>query len=192
MSGKLFLVSAPSGAGKTSLVDEVIVRLKLQYSIDRLVTYTSRDIRPGEQEGKDFCFVSSKEFERLIQKGFFLEWSKEYEYYYGSPNSVKEDIKNGKSRILVIDRNGARQVLKHVSDAVTIWIYTLSVEVLRKRLLDRGVNSLQQIESRINLAKIELEEEKNNKLYVHHLLNDNFDEAANNLELIFAKELKKF
>ena len=104
MSGKLFIVSAPSGAGKTSLVDEILTRLRPKCPIDRCVTYTSREIRPGEQEGVDFCYVSPQEFEKRVQEGFFLEWSKEYEHYYGSPRQVENELRNGNSRILVIDR----------------------------------------------------------------------------------------
>lgn len=192
MSGKLFIVSAPSGAGKTSLVDEILTRLKRQYNIDRLVTYTSRDIRPGETEGKDFCFVSPKEFEKRVQEGFFLEWSKEYEHYYGSPRRVENDLKDGHSRILVIDRSGAKQVLEHISDAITVWIYTPSIEVLKERLLSRGVNSPEQIETRLEIAKQELEQEAQHKFYTHHILNDDFEKAASDLEKILENELKIF
>ncbi|MFC1841935.1 guanylate kinase [Candidatus Dependentiae bacterium] len=192
MSGKLFIVSAPSGAGKTSLVNEILTRLQPKYPIDRLVTYTSREIRPGEREGIDFCYVTPQEFEKRAQEGFFLECSKEYECYYGSPNCVKDDLKKGDSRVLVIDRNGAKQVVDAVSDAVTIWIYAPSIDVLKKRLVNRGLNSVEQIERRIELAKTELEEEEKSKFYKYHVLNDNFDQAADNLESIFINELKKF
>ena len=189
MSGKLFIVSAPSGAGKTSLIDEILTRLQPRYVIDRVVTYTSRDARPGECEGVDFCYVSPKEFEKRVQEGFFLEWSKAYEHYYGSPTSVKDDLKNGNSRILVIDRVGAKQVLKHVSEAVTVWIHTPSIDILRQRLMRRGANSLSQIEKRIELARKELQDEEANRVYTYHVLNGDFDKAAKDLEEIFVKEL---
>lgn len=192
MNGKLFIVSAPSGAGKTSLVDEILTRLPSKYTIDRLITYTSREIRPGEYQGVDFFYVSQKDFEKRVREGFFIEWSKEYEHYYGSPLSVKNELEIGKSKILVIDRNGAKQVLKQISDAVTIWITVSSIDVLRDRLLGRGLNSLDQIEKRIKLANIELKQEEKNGFYKYHILNDNFSEAADNLEKIFVNTLKKF
>ena len=191
MSGKLFIVSAPSGAGKTSLVNEVLGRLKPKHPIDRLITYTSRDIRKGEQEAVDFCFVSPQEFEMQIKNDFFLEWSKEYHHYYGSPAQVLQELKEGKSRILVIDQNGAKQVLQRVPDASTIWIYTPTIEALKERLEKRGLNTPEQIKKRLEIAKNELAQEKKNSFYEHHILNDVYNEAADNLERVLLSELLK-
>jgi len=192
MSGKLFIVSAPSGAGKTTLVDEVLGRLRPNYSIDRLVTYTSRAKRDGEEDGKDFHFISSLEFEMKIKNGFFIEWSNEYGHYYGSPSNVKGDLYKGDSKILVIDRKGAKQVIEQLSDSILIWIYTKNAAILRQRLVARGLNTEEQIEARLKLAKVELEQEAKNPFYRHHILNDIFDNAANNLELIFLNEFANF
>jgi len=189
MEGKLFIVSAPSGAGKTSLVDEILARLMPQYPIDRLVTYTSREIRGGEKHGKDFFFVSPKEFEMRVQQGFFIEWSNEYGHYYGSPKQVQKDLQDGMSRVLVIDRKGAKQVVEHIKKPVLIWIYTHGLDVLKNRLLKRGKNSSEQIEKRLKIAKFELEEEQKNKFYRHHILNDIFADAAASLESVFVSEL---
>jgi len=189
MSGKLFIVSAPSGAGKTSLVEEVLGRLKPKYLIDRLITYTSRDIRKGEKEGVDFCFVSSQEFEMRIKNDFFLEWSKEYHHYYGSPASVLQELKAGNSRVLVIDQNGAKQVLQRVPEASTIWIYTPTIEVLRERLEKRGLNTPEQIKKRLEIAKNELAQEEKTRSYKHHILNGVYKEAADNLENVLLGEL---
>jgi len=191
MDGKLFVVSAPSGAGKTSLVDAVLGKLKPEHPIDRLVTYTSRKIRSGEKEGIDFFYVSPDEFEKRIQSGFFIEWSKEYHHYYGSPSHVLDDLKLGNSRVLVIDRRGAKQVAASVEDVVTIWISVPDIRVLKERLVKRGLNTPAQIEKRIEIAKFELEQEEKNDLYTHHIVNDVFDIAAKNLEQIFLKELSK-
>ena len=192
MSGKLFIVSAPSGAGKTSLVDNVLPRLQNEYPIDRLVTYTSRGKRSGEREGIDFNYISDKEFKNKIDQGFFVEWSKAYDHYYGSPAGVIQDVSSGKSKILVIDQVGAKKLAARISDTVGIWIYTPTVDVLRQRLLDRGHNNLEQIERRIKRAAFELEQEAKNKFYKYHILNDIFDDASQNLELILVKELKSF
>jgi len=192
MSGKLFIVSAPSGAGKTSLIEHILPKLQKRYPIDRLITCTSRDIRPGECNGVDFDFITESDFETKIKQGFFIEWSKAYDCYYGSPVGVIDDLSAGSSRVLVIDRVGAKQVLDRISSSVTIWIYPPSIGVLKERLLKRGVNTLQQVERRIELARFELEDEAKNKLYNYHVLNDVFDEASERLEAIFVNELKKF
>jgi len=192
MSGKLFIISAPSGAGKTSLVENILPKLKQTYQIDRLVTCTSRQKRPGERDGIDFNFMSDIDFELKIKQGFFIEWSKAYDHYYGSPASVVDDLKVGNSRVLVIDRLGAKQVLERLSDCVAIWIYPPSVGALRERLLTRGANTLDQVERRLELAKFELEEESKRKLYKYHILNDIFSDASEKLESIFVNELKKF
>lgn len=190
MCGKLFIISAPSGAGKTSLVDAVLCRLKPVCSIDRAITYTSRCKRKGEQEGVDFHFLSDDEFKCRIDQGFFVEWSCEYGHYYGSPACIVDDLQVGCSRILVIDRKGAMQVLEHIKDPVLIWIQVKNLDVLKSRLLSRGLNTKEQIEERLKLAKIEIEQEAKNPFYKYHILNDVFDQAAKNLELIFLKELE--
>ena len=192
MSGKLFIISAPSGAGKTTLVDDILLKLKQKYPIDRLITCTSRCRRPGERCGIDFDFMSDVEFQIKIKQGFFIEWSKAYDHYYGSPVSVIDDLRAGNSKILVIDRVGTQQVLKRISDSITIWISPPSIGELRRRLLTRSVNTLNQVERRLELARFELEQESKNKLYKYHVLNDVFDEASKKLETIFVNELKKF
>ena len=192
MSGKLFIISAPSGAGKTSLVDDVLPRLQDVCSIDRLITYTSREKRPGERESVDFNYISDKEFENKIHQGFFIEWSKAYDHYYVSPADVVQDLGNGKSKILVIDQVGAKKLTERIPDVVTIWIYTPTVDVLRQRLLQRGHNSEKQIERRLERAKFELEEEAKKIFYKYHILNDVFDDAAKHLEQILVNELKNF
>ena len=192
MSGKLFIISAPSGAGKTSLVDDVLPKLQDVCSIDRLITYTSREKRPGEQDGVDFNYISDKEFEDKIYQGFFIEWSRAYDHYYGSPADVVKDMANGKSKILVIDQVGARKLIERISNVVTIWIYTSTIDVLKERLVKRGCNSLAQIEKRVERARFELEQEAKNKFYKYHILNDVFDDATKNLEQILVNELKKF
>lgn len=187
--GKLFIVSAPSGAGKTSLVDNIINTFGKEYNIERLITYTSRQIRHGEEHGKDFYFVTKQEFEERIEQGFFIEWSLDYGHYYGSPASVKGQIESGVSKVLVIDRNGAKQVIRGFSDAVTIWIFVQSVDILRHRLLKRGLNTIEQIEQRLKIAQQELLQETRTNLYKYHVLNDDFYEATEKLKEIFLKEL---
>src|SRR5581483_9450453 len=97
MAGKLFIVSACSGAGKTTLVTEVLNRFKNSFEISRCVTYTSKVPRGNEVDGKDYCFLSVQEFEDYINKGFFLEWSHHYGNYYGTSLNLLQDLEKGKS-----------------------------------------------------------------------------------------------
>lgn len=190
MQGKLFIVSAPSGAGKTSLVEAVLKNIGGLCDIERFVTYTSREIRPGEIAGRDFCYISDCDFETLINTGFFMEFSRDYGCYYGSPKYVKMDLERGKSRILVIDRTGALQIAKHIQTAVKIWINVDSVDVLRERLEKRGVNSDEQISKRLARAREEIEEEQKNNFYEYVVYNDVFEEAVKKFENILKKELQ--
>ncbi|MDP3889405.1 MAG: guanylate kinase [bacterium] len=191
MPGKLFIVSAPSGAGKTTLVNAVLGKLKLEYPIDRVITYTTKKARVGEQDGRDYHFISPIEFERRIKQNFFLEWSTAYNAYYGSPRQVLNDIQTGQSYILIIDRMGAEQVIKHTNDVVLVWIYTTNLQDIHQRLMGRATESPEVIQARINQAQKEIIREQKQPLYQYHLCNDDFDQAVHNLEHFFRHELKK-
>jgi len=199
MSGKLFIVSAPSGAGKTTLVNEVLGRLGLKYSIDRVITYTSRAVRLGEKPGKDYHFLSPEGFNRKINDGFFLEWSGEYDHYYGTPRHILNELKQGLSRVLVIDRAGAKSVLSIAQDpspalregVVPIWIYTSDFVELERRLVARGDNTNEQIKRRLEIAQKEVKKEQEKPLYKYRILNDNFTKASQELEALFVCELEK-
>lgn len=199
MLGKLFIISAPSGAGKTTLVNKVLPLLRGKHSIDRVVTYTSRPVRYGEKNGQDYHFVSSVDFEQKIRNGFFLEWTGEYGHYYGTPMQMVRSIELGLSQILVITRAGASRVLEIAHDpsptlsncVVPIWICTSTIDELRMRLLRRGENTQEQIERRIKLAQSELEQESEYSLYKYSILNDHFLTALKELETIMLAELQK-
>jgi len=188
--GKLFIISSCSGAGKTTLVNEILSRIPSQCGLGRLVTYTSRSAREGERDAEDFYFISPSEFEKKIKSGFFIEWSCAYGHYYGSPASVIDDLKGGFSRILVIDRLGASQIVNKIEDVVTIWISVSSLEVLRCRLISRGKNSMKEIKKRLAIAQGEVEQEIKKTFYKYKVLNDIFEDAAQELEAIFLQELK--
>ncbi len=189
MRGRLFVVSAPSGAGKTSLVETVLPIVRKKHRIEQVTTYTSKQPRSSDAKRKDFYFVTSSEFERLIKKQFFLEWSDAYGAYYGTPRSIMDDLKMGSSFIVVIDRVGAQQICTEVSDAVLIWIAVHDMEVLQERLTKRGTESTEQIAMRLQRAQIEIDLECANRLYTHHIPNDHFATAANNLASIIIQEL---
>jgi guanylate kinase len=181
MRGRLFIISAPSGAGKTSLVEAVIPLVNRQHPIEQVITYTTKKPRSTDPTKKDFHFIGTTEFERRIKEQFFLEYSDAYGAYYGSPRSVIDEMQQGKSFILVIDRVGAQQVIKQIPDAVLVWISVANTEVLRERLTARATESQAQIEYRLQRAQVEIDLETENRLYTYHVVNDNFTTAIEKL-----------
>ena len=192
MSGKLFVISAPSGAGKTTLVRHSIERLQEFHSISRVVTYTTKVPREGEAaEGVDYHFLSQADFEKKIGEKFFIEWSSAYGHYYGSPISIAGRLAEGHSCILILDRAGAARVKEQMPEAVLIWIYTSSLEVLKHRILKRGGESPEQVERRLEIAMLEIEQEAIRPSYNFHVLNEDFYESLEKLCEIFKLFLKK-
>lgn len=189
MAGKLFIISAPSGAGKTSLVERLIVSIRCHHPIDRVITYTSKSARPTEKDGQHYHFVSEDEFRHKMEAGFFMEWSDAYGCYYGSPCSVLQEIERGRSYILIIDRVGAQKVAEQCEYAVLIWLYTKGLEVLKERLEQRNTEKPEQIEHRLDCARREMEQELRCPLYRYHVLNDDFEWALRKLEKIIKREL---
>lgn len=187
--GKLFIVSGPSGVGKTTLVKAIITRLYPTYPIERIVTYTSKKMRLGEKEAQDYYFISHSEFEGKITQGFFLEWSTAYNAYYGSPRSILGDLSRGKSCILIIDRIGAQKIVAHVKDPVLIWLTVSCLDILRDRLYMRGTENDEKIARRLERAKIEIEDEQNKPFYKYYVCNDDFKKAVVMLEEIIRQEL---
>jgi len=189
--GKLFIISGPSGTGKSTLVREVIKRLNPKIAIERVVTYTARPPREGEVDGKDYHFVSHDEFKAKRKDGFFLEDTLFADKPYATPASVLDDLKLGKHCIVVPDKYGAKEMHKIVSDAVLIWVIPPNVEILKQRLCARNTETHEQMEKRLKIAKNELAEEDKNRDYKYHLVNDVFDRAVAELELIIKDELGK-
>lgn len=191
MIGTLFVISAPSGAGKTTLVTHLLERLKDDWSIDRVITYTTKEPRPTEVQAKDYYFISMAEFERRILEGYFLEWSNAYGNYYGSPASIREKLAQGHHKVIITDRTGAKSIKNAIPEAVLVWLYAESVDVLKKRIEKRGQDSDRQLCLRLNLAQQEIEQEKLENLFDFHVLNQNFFEALEHLTTIFLKKLAK-
>lgn len=179
--GKLFIVSGPSGVGKTTLVVEFFKKNSQVFKIDRVVTYTTRAPRPGDVHGVDYYFIDSAEFEEKVQSGFFLEWSREYQACYGTPGYILDHIAQGLSYILVIDRAGAMQIVQQYSAAVLIWIQVSSMDLLSERLLLRKTESIDQIQTRLNLAKKEIDQEMNDPLYHYYIDNNDLNTALERL-----------
>lgn len=188
--GKLFIVSAPSGAGKTTLVKEV-VRLFSDSGVDlcQAITYTTKKPRNNEKNGRDYYFIDKKEFEKKIKENFFLEYSTAYGYYYGTPRSYVDTIALGRSLILIIDRAGAQQILTKVCDAILIWLYVKDTQTLKQRLENRNGESSQEINKRLKLAVDEITCEQKTPLYKYHILNDLFITAVTEFCAIVQREL---
>lgn len=186
-TGTLFIISGPSGSGKTSLVREVLKRPHTCGPLERVITYTTKQPRAEEVQGSSYHFVTEDEFEKLIEQNHFIEWSKDYGSYYGSPMESLCTLEEGISLLSVLDRSGAQQVKERFSPAVLIWIQPPSVEELRARLEKRGTDSPKSVEKRLSLAEEEISLEKTTPIYEYHLLNDDFDRAVSELQSIICK-----
>jgi guanylate kinase len=184
--GKLYVVSAPSGAGKTTLIKNVLNHFKsLSYS----VSHTTREPRENEQHGLDYFFITKKEFEEKIEQDLLLEWAKVHENYYGtSKDFITANLDKGKSMILDIDVQGAQQIIKSDMDMVTIFIMPPSIDVLSQRLKNRGTDSQKVIDTRIKNAKTEIAKKS---LYQYVVINDDLDHAKKELCMIFEQEMAK-
>jgi guanylate kinase len=181
--GILFVVSAPSGAGKTSLCQELVSQLPdLRYS----VSYTTRKQRPAEIADRDYHFVEEATFRDMIKEGAFLEWAEVYGHLYGTPRApIKEWISEGIDVLLDIDTQGALQIRRHEPDAVSIYILPPSLEVLRRRLEDRRGDAPDEIARRLKKARDEV---KNYRDYAHVIINEDFKSAVRELEAIVLAE----
>lgn len=152
-SGKLLVVSGPSGVGKSTITN----RLRNDQRFWISVSVTTRSIRTGEVDGIDYIFVGENEFNQMIKDNQFLEWADFAGSKYGTPKkAVDEALQNGKNVILEIELNGARQVRKNSKDAILIFIEPPSWEELTNRLINRGTESEQSTQARLDRAKEEL------------------------------------
>jgi guanylate kinase len=175
-NGKLFIISAPSGAGKTILCSEVLKRFKdITYSI----SYTTRKPRNGEQDGIDYHFITKEEFKTKIESNKWIEWAEVHGNFYGtSAKFLDTCLASGKRILLDIDIQGAMQIKKRYPDSVTIFILPPSLETLRSRLESRGTDTRQVIERRLETAKKEMEKKA---LYRHVIINDLLSSAVSEL-----------
>ncbi len=171
--GRLYVISAPSGAGKSTICRAVLERMPdLKYS----VSYTTRSPRGEEKNGIDYYFVSKDDFLAGIQKGAWAEWAQVHGNYYGtSADFIDESLSSGSDVLLDIDVQGAQQILKRYPDSVTIFIMPPSAAALRARLLKRGTDSLEDIEQRLANAKREMTQRET---YHHILINNRLSEAV--------------
>jgi guanylate kinase len=180
--GHLFIISAPSGAGKTTLAKAVLKQFTdMLYSI----SYTTRKPRAEELDGVDYHFVSKQDFKKGIKKGRWAEWAEVYENYYGtSAEFIEKSLASGCDILLDIDVQGTLQILKHYPDSVTIFILPPSMNALRKRLEMRGSDSKAVIEKRLKNARKEMAQKD---FYRHIIVVDKLPWAIEEMSGIFKK-----
>lgn len=189
-TGKLFIVFGPSGVGKTTLVKALLSQEKYKSVIQPICSYTTRAPRQGEQDGVDYYFISVSEFERKQQEQFFLETSNAYKAFYGTSYAqVRALLESGVSGIMVIDRDGVRQVLKRLPEAITLVIVPADESVLRERLLMRSSHKDKDFEFRLKKAHEELLEEQHVPLACYRIVNDDLDDALNQFCRVIDYEL---
>ncbi len=183
--GLLFVVSAPAGTGKTTLVR----RLTKEFpSVIESISFTTRSTRTGEIDGKDYHFISKEEFDKRIKKDDFLEYAEVFGHYYGTSRSfVEEKLSSGKHVILVIDTQGALHIQKKL-EAVLIFLHPPSPEEQRTRLHKRSTETPESIEKRLAWAKHEL---KAGEKYDYQIINDDLDVAYEILKSILIAEEHK-
>ena len=183
ISGQLYVVSAPSGAGKTSLV-KALVEANADLAVS--VSHTTRPKRPGEVDGINYHFVSVAEFNDLKEQGGFFEWAQVFDNFYGtSKQGVIKQLNQGMDVILEIDWQGAAQVKQHMPDAVTIFILPPSTAALRERLTGRGQDDSSVIERRMQSARDEISHYGEADYVV---LNDRFETALIDLQAIIKSQ----
>ena len=184
-NGKLFVISGPSGAGKGTIVNAVMDQADPSGTA-LSISMTTREPRPGEEDGVNYFFVTKEEFRRQIEAGGFLEYAEVYDHYYGTPKSkVVEKLNQGRDVILEIDIQGALNVKKAFPEGVLIFILPPSMEVLRNRLTGRGTDAPEVIERRLSKTRGELTFIDR---YDYGVVNGDLEEAVETVQAIMRAE----
>ena len=182
--GLLFVVSAPSGAGKTSLCRAVTDSLE---NLTHSISYTTRKPRPGEVDGRDYYFVAQGRFQDMINAGDFAEWAEVHSNFYGTSRRVLDDMRGeGIDVILDIDTQGAKQIKeKYDGQAVFIFIMPPSLEILEERLRNRKSDHENEINKRMQRARDEI---RDYSLYDYAIVNRDFERALIELRAVITAE----
>ena len=181
--GKLFVISGPSGAGKSTVITRLLKQLSNVYFS---ISATTREPRRGERDGVDYHFIGKEEFEKLIKDDQLLEYAEFVGNYYGTPAiPVDEKLNAGYDVILDIETKGAEQVMSKRPDAISIFIFPGSFEILEQRLRLRGTDSEEKILGRLAQAKIECQKAE---MYDYIIINDRFETACDEVISIITAE----
>ena len=185
IKGNLFIISAASGAGKTSLVKKLLTLIN---DLTLSISHTTRNPRPGEIDGKDYFFVTNEIFAKMIKEDKFLETANCHGSFYGTSRNFVQEVRDaGKDIIFEIDWQGAKSIKAIFPEAISIFILPPSLKKLEERLIARGQDSEDTIKARLSAAKSEMSH-VNQFDYV--TINDNFDDALKELQsIIMAKKL---
>ena len=177
--GDLFVISAPSGTGKTTLVKQLLEKLP---DLDFSVSYTTRPQRRGEREGVDYHFVDQAAFERMVRDNEFLEWATVHGESYGtSAKLVDDSLMQGHDVLLDIDTQGAASIRRLRRDATLIFILPPSFDALRQRLQGRGLDGAAEMDRRLRNARQEMEKYRD---YDYLIVNDSVEQALARLEAV--------
>lgn len=179
----LFVISAPSGTGKTTVSEKILKEID---GLIPSISHTTRPPRSGEIHGKDYYFVSKEEFEKKIDTNEFMEWNEYQNNYYGSSfENIEKAKKLGKDILFVIEVNGAQNIKKKHDNGVYIFILPPSIDILRERLIQRGAESKEVIEDRIKIAKKEMQRFNE---YDYIIVNHKINETAQQVSSIISAE----
>ena len=185
--GILIVVSGFSGSGKGTIMKELLARYPDTYALS--ISATTRAPREGEVDGREYFFVSKDEFEKMIAKGELIEYAKYVENYYGTPRDyVEKKLDEGRDVILEIEIQGALNVKKMFPDTLLLFVTPPSAEELKKRLVGRGTETMDVIESRMNRA---CEEAAGMENYDYLIINDNLDRCVEEMHSIIQGEHRR-